>query len=385
MSVYCVEIIVLSALLGFSAVCYSSVEDPATPASHDFERLLHLPPGQGNPRNSEGDLLKLADGSLLFVWTRFESGTGGDHDPAILVQSRSQDGGQTWGAPQELLRAPDGMNLMSVTLRQIRPGTIALFYLHKRSLLDCRPVVRFSNDGAETWSQPIEIVPSNDVGYDVLNNDRVLHASDGALIVPIARHAGVGVGETFQPNGRLRCYRSEDDGKTWKVGAWSPSEDGVAMQEPGLFETTDGTLRMFARTNAGVQYILDSVDGGMSFGAPRRWTLRSPLSPATVERLPDGDLLALWNEPPENATARTAPRTPLVVARSSDDGLTWGDRVVLFDHADGWYCYVALLLEEDAMLFATCAGNRKTHNGLETTVLVRAPLPPKIDGEDGSP
>ena len=282
------EMLVLGLLVALSLSFSSIRDDPADPASGSIRLCLLLPPGPGNPRNSEGDLLRLTDGSLLYCWTRFSSGRGSDHDPASLAMVVSRDDGATWSDPREVVHASDGMNVMSVTLRRLDDGRIALFNLHKRSLLDCRPVVRFSKDEGETWSDAIEIVPADDVGYDVLNNDRVLIDEEGVMIVPVARHAGAGVGDTFRPSGRLRCHRSEDGGKTWTAGSWAPGAEGVVLQEPGLFMGRDGLLRMFARTNAGRQFIMESKDGGLTFSAARPWTLRSPLSPATVERLAGG-------------------------------------------------------------------------------------------------
>lgn len=375
MSHFSPEMLVLGLLVALSLSFSSLRDDPADPASGSIRICLLLPPGPGNPRNSEGDLLRLTDGSLLYCWTRFSSGRGSDHDPASLAMVVSRDDGATWSDPREVVHASDGMNVMSVTLRRLDDGRIALFNLHKRSLLDCRPVVRFSKDEGETWSDAIEIVPADDVGYDVLNNDRVLIDEQGVMIVPVARHAGAGVGDTFRPSGRLRCHRSEDGGKTWTAGSWAPGAEGVVLQEPGLFMGRDGLLRMFARTNAGRQFIMESKDGGMTFSAARPWTLRSPLSPATVERLAGGDLLALWNEPPSGENGGNAPRTPLVAARSSNDGETWGEPLVLFDHADGWYCYGALLVEGQHMFVATCAGDRSSGNGLETVALLSAPIP----------
>ena len=356
---------------------FSDMPDgPATPASGDVRVLRYLPPGPSNPRNSEGDLLRLDDGSLLFIWTRFESGTGGDHDPASLSGARYDPEHDAWTPDVAVVSALDGMNVMSVSLRRLRDDRLALFHLHKRSLQDCRPVVRFSDDQGLTWGEPVDIVPDGDVGYDVLNNDRVLQLDDGTLLLAIARHAGQGVGDRFNPAGRLRCHRSTDGGATWSVGAWAPEVPGVALQEPGLFEARDGSLHMFARTDAGVQYVSRSTDLGATWTTPEAWTLRSPLSPATIERLPDGDLLAIWNEPAQDRTdPSTAPRTPLVAARSSDDGGTWGPRRLLFDHPDGWYCYAGLLVEGDRMWLATCAGDRSRGNGLEATVLVESPLP----------
>ena len=132
---------------------------------------------------------------------------------------------------------------------------------------------------------------------------------------------------------------------------------------------------MFARTDHGAQLITGSIDGGKTFSAPKPWTLRSPLSPATIERLSDSSLLAIWNEPPVDRKAAKSPRTPLVAARSNDDGKTWGPRLALLAHPDGWYCYTAVLADEAGMYFATCAGNRATGNGLDTMAVYRSRLP----------
>ena len=336
---------------------------------------LKLTPDATSTRHSEGDLVRLKDGSLLLVWTRFEAGHGGDHDPASIVGAQVGHPADPWPAPRVLVEADGGLNVMSATLRRLSDDRLALFYLRKSTLTDCRPVVRFSTDEAATWGPPVEIVEADDVGYDVLNNDRVLECADGSLVLAVARHAGHGMTETFNAHGRLRAHRSVDGGRTWTAGDWAPTVEGVALQEPGLFETK-GALCLHARTDAGVHYLARSEDGGSSWSTPEPWTLRSPLSPATIERLPDGDLLAIWNEPgPEVLEPSSAPRTPLVAARSADDGASWGPRSVLLDDPDGWYCYVAVLVADDRMLLATCAGDRREGNGLQTTFLLEAPLP----------
>ncbi len=48
------------------------------------EIALRLEPKEGNPRNSEGDFIQLKDGSILFVYTHFTSGTG-DNASAYLT------------------------------------------------------------------------------------------------------------------------------------------------------------------------------------------------------------------------------------------------------------------------------------------------------------
>ena len=43
---------------------------------------------------------------------------------------------------------------MSVSLLRLRDGAIALFYLRKNALDDCRMVLRLSTDEGKTWGSP---------------------------------------------------------------------------------------------------------------------------------------------------------------------------------------------------------------------------------------
>ena len=346
---------------------------PARPVDGVKQHLL-LHPQPGNPRNSEGDLLQLTSGEWLLVWTAFTEGSGADHDPASLRSMRFDEHTASWSLARTIVFPESGMNVMSVSLRRLPDQRIALFYLRKRSIVDCQPVVRFSSDEGVSWSDPVSVVPEEDVGYDVLNNDRVLLTPAGELILPVARHAGVGMSPEFAAAGRLRCYRSSDAGASWTCGAWAPEVPGVMLQEPGLFIDEAGSLRMYARTNAGTQYVTRSDDGGKTFERPQPWTLRSPLSPATVRRLTDGRLLAIWNESSESSDVSRAPRTPLVAAISRNDGASWGKRHTLFQHEDGWYCYVSVDQSGGELLLTTCAGDRRTGNGLQSLTVVALPL-----------
>ena len=53
-------------------------------------RNVLLPPGPDNPRNSEGDFIRLKDGRLMFIYTHFTGG-GGDHEAAHLAARYSCD------------------------------------------------------------------------------------------------------------------------------------------------------------------------------------------------------------------------------------------------------------------------------------------------------
>lgn len=57
------------------------------------EITLQLEPQRGNPRNSEGDLIQLKNGRILFIYTHFTGGSG-DHASAYLAGRYSNNGGK---------------------------------------------------------------------------------------------------------------------------------------------------------------------------------------------------------------------------------------------------------------------------------------------------
>ena len=141
----------------------SAAEPAALP-----HRCLELPPGPGNPRNSEGSFVTLKNGRILFIYTRFNGKHGGDDGAAVIAQRHSDDNGETWTKQDKIIVENEGtQNVMSVSLLRLANGRIALFYLKKNSDFDCRPFLRFSDDEAESWSAPIDCIP-REIGYYVL-------------------------------------------------------------------------------------------------------------------------------------------------------------------------------------------------------------------------
>jgi sialidase-1 len=346
---------------------------------HTYHRL-RLSPKPGNPRNSEGDFVRLVDGRWLLVYTHFDGGDD-DHASAHLAARVSGDGGITWSA-EDVVVLPNeaGMNVMSVSLLRLHDGCIALFYLRKESVTDCRPYLRTSGDEAQTWSAPVQIVPDAEADYYVVNNDRVVQLAGGRLIVPAARHRRRLDAPGFLPCGEAVCYLSDDGGVTWQQGQPAPvgvRADGapVMVQEPGVVSLRDGRLMMFCRTDAGSQYLAFSADEGLSWSSLRPSEIISPLSPASIKRIPStGDLLLVWNNHAEISSELAGKRTPLTLAVSADEGAHWGRHRDLEDEPNGWYCYTAMAFTEDHMLLAYCAGDRRENNGLATLQVTRVPF-----------
>lgn len=342
-------------------------------------RVPLLPPGPGNPRNSEGDFIRLKDGRILLVYTHFTGGAG-DHARAELAGRFSRDRGKSWTAEDKLIIANEAsQNIMSVSLLRLKDGRIGLFYLQKNSQSDCRPVMRTSDDEAETWSDPVEIVPESEVGYYVLNNDRVVQLNDGRLIVPLAQHYGADW-QKWTAYAEIVCYYSDDRGQTWTRGKTTPGpekDDGkaVMMQEPGVVALKDGRLMLWCRTNAGRQYMAYSKNKGKSWSRLEPSNMLSPRSPATIERIPKtGDLLLVWNDHRGIDAKLRGKRTPLSVAISTDEGKTWKNRQTLEDNPHGWYCYTAMAFVDGHVLLAHCAGDRRENNGLAMTQVTRFPV-----------
>lgn len=342
----------LLSLLQIGATLAAAAEAPVT--------INLLPPGPGNPRNTEGDFVRLKDGRILFVYSRFSSDGPADSGSATLVARYSSDGGRTWTAQDEkVVENEGGMNVMSVSLIRLASGELGLFYARKNSMLDCRPYLRISKNEGKTWSKARLTIPEE--GYYVLNNDRVVQTKSGRLIMPVAYHKNETASPTkFNGRGVAMCYLSDNKGKTWrrsKTTLENPTPSPAGLQEPGVVELKDGRLLMFIRTAMGAQYYSYSSDAGDTWSPVEASTLASPLSPASIERIPKtGDLLAVWNDHARATEQIRNKRTPLTAAISRDEGKTWEKAKNLADDPSGWYCYTAIEFVGDRVILGYNAG-----------------------------
>lgn len=325
-------------------------------------------PNEKYSRHSEGDFLRLKDGRIMFVYSRFTESYS-DGAPSDLVAAYSSDEGESWSEPETIIPASlfETDNVMSVSLMRMQNGDVGLFYIVKQTKIINRMLLSRSRDEGKTFYSHTECSLPDRAGYYVLNNDRVERLSSGRLVMPLAYHRG-GYGEKAYFDGRSYdvFLLSDDDGATWHESAdavFPPfTGSGSGLQEPGLIEKRNGVLWGYSRTDKMYQYEYFSIDGGEHWTAAQPSRFTSPCSPMKIDRHPEtGDLYTIWNPIPEyngRATTRAGwGRTPLVWAVSKDDGATWSDYSIIEGHEDHGYCYPAIFFTDDgSMLVAYCSG-----------------------------
>lgn len=330
---------------------------PLAAASQDISLDL-FPATAEKPRYSEGSILALRDGSLLFATTEF-LGSGTDHATAHIIGRTSRDGGITW-EPARILQPNVGkQNVMSVTLRRL-PRTaagspVAMFYLVKNSNTDLKAYVRFSLDDTKSFGEPIVVTDAP--GYHVMNNDRVTLLKSGRLVCPVAWAADVSRNGHFV----CTCFLSDDSGKTWRAGTDKVDQPQRGAMEPEAIELNDGQLMMIVRTQLGIIATSLSTDGGDHWSEPSQLTVVAPEAPATIRRIPStGDLLLIWNNTFQKGTGHGGKRTPLTAAVSSDEGKTWTHVRNLETSPDHTYAYTSILFHKDRALLGYYVSDEKS-------------------------
>lgn len=335
--------------------------------------ICDLAPSDNNERNSEGAFIRLKDGSLLFVYTRYRNAGWDDHCTADLYGILSTDEGETFGTPFLVLScdAVGADNVMSVSLIRMKNGDIGLFYLQKHMAThSCVPYFTTSADEGKTWGRHIRCIEED--GYYVLNNDRVIVLKSGRILVPVSKHTWCN--GAFMP-GSVYIYASDDEGLSWYALSSeiviNPAAGGRKNfsalhngMEPGLLLLEDGRIWCYIRTALGRQYETFSEDEGATWCVPQPSPFTAPDSPMCVKSLKNGDLFAVWNPIPVYMGKDTVvdgvwtgARAPLVYALLDKEGnLKTGLHEIETDETCG-FCYCAIHeTEKGDLLLGYCAG-----------------------------
>lgn len=356
------------------------------------ETVCELPRGADNPRNSEGDFARLRDGSILFAYSRYSGDNANDDAPCDIAALLSRDGGRTFAPlPHLLVSAPEHgvRNVMSVTLRRLPNGRLALFYLGKHDPQSAY-YIRLADPADETVFRATQtVIPQHDGVYYVVNNCRVLVTRDGRILVPAARHKTLPPGQGGEDGdaeyfASSALFASCDGGTHFSplphvFALPEPGYSETGLQEPGVIELPDGTLYAYFRTDRAFQYESVSADGGAHWSVPKPSRFTSPESPMLIVRNPySGLYYAFWNPIPlyngridPDAPWIAAGRTPFVMA-VSENGTDFSPYTVLEDDPAHGYCYPAVLfLRARELLLSYCCGGPEDGNCLTRTRILR--------------
>lgn len=347
------------------------------------KHILDLSPTPSHMRHSEGSFIRMQDGRIAFVWSRYREGRH-DGDTSDLAVIFSADEGESWSAPRTLARCEEwgAVNLMSTSMLTLREGGIALLYLKLTPGLQVRPCLRTTKD-LLSFSAERDACAGRS-GYFCVANGRLRRLSTGRLIYS-GGHNEITEKELAQGDhenadnivmhniSTVRVYLSDDDGESFYEAA-APVEMPLdvcreireqGLTESGIEELEDGTLMLYARNASGRQYAAYSKDGGIHWSEPHPSAFTSPTSPMTTLRLSDGRFLAAYNPEPlwpgkpirTEQGMWTGGRTAYVTRLCDGQMQPLAAPRVLEQDAHAGFGYGAAIETRDgAILLAYCAG-----------------------------
>jgi dienelactone hydrolase/predicted neuraminidase len=372
----------MNGMNAFLRVClFSFSAFPLVGASEEIETVIAAATEE-SPRNSEGDVIVLKDGTLLAAWSEFYGGNRDDSAGRISAK-QSGDGGRTWGKRWTMVENTGQENVMSVSFLRLNSGEILLFYLEKNSRSDLDVLVRRSGDEGKTWSEPVTV--TQDAGYWVMNNARVVQLSSGRIVCPTAMTEQVWVkGHVF----RTVCFYSDDEGKTWRRGVGGVVAPKRGAMEPGLIERADGSLLQYIRTQTGKQWFSVSKNGADTWSESAPWTVVSPEAPASLAKLPgDRGWVIFCNPNIDESNSHLGKRTPLVAMTSLDEGRTWSKAKAIETDPAKTYSYTSVDFHEDRVLLTYYESDEKNRiswkfRSFPLEWLPAAPAPVRLDRDD---
>ena len=312
----------------------------AQPPGHTLRFLWEEAPF---PRAHASTLVEAPDGSLVAAWF---GGSGEGREDVGIWSSRRPPGGD-WSWPVELYKEP-GQPAWNPVL--FRTGeTIRLYFKIGPSPRAWSGAYMQSTTSGERWSDPVWL--------------------PAGMLGPVrAKPITLASGEILAGTS-LESYRtwsswmeiSADGGETWSkhgpILFGDRERDRIGSIQPTLLEIEPGVVRAFFRTPRRLGKIATSLsrDGGRTWAPLELTELDHPSAGIDSLRLDDGRCLLLYNPSTER-------RTPLSLAVSFDDGVTWSDFLIVEELEDGErgeLSYPAMIQDAAGDLQITYTWNRR--------------------------
>lgn len=337
------------------------------------KEVLFLSTSEFNPRNGEGTLLRLKDGSIIYAFTEYYGDCGKDHGIARISACYSYDEGESWSDKEILIEKDEkAQNIMSANLLRLPSGNLGIIYLRKEINEEkgcyCMPVFRESKDEGKTWSDYSYC--TDKMGYYCPFNSTALVLKSGRIIFPVSYNMKqydvfkLGIDSGLPECGSyIKLLYSDDSGKSWNEYEHkfkSPYGFDIRITEPSIYEHDNGDLWVWMRTQAGHQYQSVSSDGGKSWSAVcPNFLFASPDSPMQVRKV-GKYTVSVFNPIPFFAVSSAkeewlAPkRTPLLLAVSENDGMEFSHENTNDNKVLAKYCEEKLFYIEDDLNESYC-------------------------------
>ena len=278
-------------------------------------------------------IVQTASGDLIAVWF---AGTR-ESDPDVGIWMSRREAGK-WSAPVVAAKVNETAHWNPVLFRDASGG-IHLFFKVGPEIPSWQTYWISSTDDGRTWSAAKELVPGDDGGRGPVRNKPIL-LSDGSWLSGASTEKGAWI---------AFADRSEDKGATWTRGnGWAVSLvqiPGKGVIQPTLWESAPGQVHALVRSTGGVIGRADSPDGGHSWTQVMPTSMPNNNSGIDLVRLSDGRLLLVYNP----VAANWGSRSPLNLALSTDNGVTWRDIASLESEPKMEFSYPAIVTTSEGV------------------------------------
>ena len=261
-------------------------------------------------------VVPLSGGRYMAAW--FEGPKEGDAGVGIRLSMRENG---VWRHPVTIAKIRYEAHWNPVLFR-ISNDRIALYFKVGASIAGWRTYVMYTDDKAERWTEPVELVPGDRSGGRGPVKNPPIMTSNRIIIAPASVERGFW--DSF-------VDISYDNGETWERSENVPLPDDVISDEargnrlgviqPTLWETSPGKISMLLRSNGGYIYRSDSSDWGSTWSVARKTSLANNNSGICLARFSDGRLLLAANPTGGNWGARNT----LSLFTSTDNGENWSE------------------------------------------------------------
>ena len=303
-------------------------------------------------------LLPLSDDRILLAWF---GGTRESHgDVAIWAATRTERPSTSeqhsaltdtasWSTPRQIAKVTEEAHWNPVLFSLGEDRGIALHFKVGDSIRRWRTYQQQSLDGGLTWSDAKELVPGDRGGRGAVRCKPILLQGGDWL-------AGASLERWRQWSAFFDRSKSgtSDWHATKPVQTDRKEFQGKGLIQPTLWESQPGHVHALFRSTAGYVYRSDSDDDGHHWSVARPTSVPNNNSGIDVARLNDGTLALACNPVPGN----WAPRTPLSILFSRDNGESWPERIDI-ETEPGEFSYPALLRHRDGLALAYTWNRRR--------------------------